>query len=377
MSGRAMRRFAPSIPTSRTRPRASGPGAPQPGTSSEAEARTETTTKAPRAARALFRNTTFGNTTSSVDAPATIGRHSAPAEATAALDATRLLGEPELVTDKRVIVALSATLGIAAGIALGFVIRDGPEERRTAPVASGAPDAALPDLEGVRRELEAERTSRIALEAEVDQLRWAIEQLAPDLVRQPTLEEPAKTEEEANPLDLIAKIGLEPFTQAAWFDESEFESRGYDADQIERLRTRFDSAKMEELYVKDQAAREGWPRSGQLYAEVQKIRSSLRNELGDETYDLMLYATGARNRVAVVETLATSPAEAANLQPGDVIVRYGGQNIYSVPDLKQAQRVGEAGDPVAIDVVRGGEEIRVFVPQGPLGARLQGQRRVP
>jgi serine protease Do len=60
------------------------------------------------------------------------------------------------------------------------------------------------------------------------------------------------------------------------------------------------------------------------------------------------------DRGALVAELAVgSPAEAAGLRTGDVIIRFGGKEIDSVADLVQAIRVTDIGEEVDIVFVRG------------------------
>jgi serine protease Do len=60
------------------------------------------------------------------------------------------------------------------------------------------------------------------------------------------------------------------------------------------------------------------------------------------------------NRGALIaEIVADSPAEAAGLRVGDVIIRFGGKEISNVADLIQAIRISEIGEDVEIVFVRG------------------------
>ena len=62
------------------------------------------------------------------------------------------------------------------------------------------------------------------------------------------------------------------------------------------------------------------------------------------------------NRGALIaEIVADSPAEAAGLRVGDVIIRFGGREISNVADLVQAIRSSEIGEDVEIVFVRGAD----------------------
>jgi serine protease Do len=55
----------------------------------------------------------------------------------------------------------------------------------------------------------------------------------------------------------------------------------------------------------------------------------------------------------IVELVADSPAEAAGLKTGDVIISFGGEEIDNVADLVRAIRASEIGEEVDIVFVRG------------------------
>lgn len=65
--------------------------------------------------------------------------------------------------------------------------------------------------------------------------------------------------------------------------------------------------------------------------------------------------------VLVVDVPAGTPAAAADLRPGDVIVALGGSTVGSIRDLRQG--VARAGNAVPVEVIRHGERIRLFLPR--------------
>lgn len=68
--------------------------------------------------------------------------------------------------------------------------------------------------------------------------------------------------------------------------------------------------------------------------------------------------------VLVVSVAPGSPAEQAGLMPGDIIVRFGGQEIARVSDLEQALRQHQPGDRVEIVINREGAERSITVTLG-------------
>jgi S1-C subfamily serine protease len=54
-----------------------------------------------------------------------------------------------------------------------------------------------------------------------------------------------------------------------------------------------------------------------------------------------------------------SPAEAAGIREGDLVVAAGGHPVADVDDLHEA--LGEAGFPLEVTLVRGADEVAVTV----------------
>ena len=72
--------------------------------------------------------------------------------------------------------------------------------------------------------------------------------------------------------------------------------------------------------------------------------------------------------------MASSPAERAGLQPGDQIVGYDGDRVFSTSDLMQRTMSPGSGD-VVVDVVRDGVQMQVVLPRGPIGVETGRFRR--
>lgn len=66
----------------------------------------------------------------------------------------------------------------------------------------------------------------------------------------------------------------------------------------------------------------------------------------------------------VVDIASGSPAAAAGLEPGDVIVRFAGQEVGSVANLLGALRSTRPGQRVPVTVVRNGQRIQLRVTVG-------------
>ena len=125
---------------------------------------------------------------------------------------------------------------------------------------------------------------------------------------------------------------------------------------------------------------EGWlskPRYRRRIAQLERAYSDLRDEYGDGAYDWILYASGRNNRVAVERILQDSAAELAGLEAGDVLTYYDDETIFTASALRAATTRGEAGDLVAVDVLRDGEALRFYLERGPLGVGLSWRRIAP
>lgn len=262
-------------------------------------------------------------------------------------------------------------LGVLTGGLLGSWLR-GPATPAPGRAPGGGEAAAVAAL---REDLAEERLAREALAGEVALLRGAlVEWLAPD---DPDARDAPAPAAPAPGSAAGAQAPPAAARAGPWFDEPGLREAGLAPAEIERLRGRFEEFQMEELYLRDQAVREGWRQRPRYPRELSDLRGELRRELGEESYDWMLYAMGQPNRVRLEDVLESSPAAQAGLEPGDLVLRYDDRRVFNARELQQATAQGRAGGSVAVDLVRGGAVVRVYLPRGPLGVRLKGLRLVP
>jgi hypothetical protein len=279
----------------------------------------------------------------------------------------------------RLILLLTALsiAAVAGWLALGT--QQPSAEARTVRANAPSERALAREVASLRRELAEERARREDLAAEIETI-WA--ELEAGTVRttaraggtaetplSPAPEPPSPNQPRGEARDALADRG--------WFNEDELVASGFAEERAAWLRERFEELQIEELYLRDEAHREGWARTPRLHREIGSLRAEVRKEIGDEAYDALLFGAGRPNRVLASDVLRSSPAAEAGIQAGDVVFRYDGQAIFSGLDLRSATVAGKAGASVPVDVLRNGETHRFYIPRGPLGLRLRPVRRAP
>ena len=80
----------------------------------------------------------------------------------------------------------------------------------------------------------------------------------------------------------------------------------------------------------------------------------------------------------VTSVIAGSPAEAAGIQPGDIVDTYAGERIFTQTELRGATTDGEFGELVPVQLRRtDGSRVQTWLPRGPLGIRMDLTRADP
>jgi hypothetical protein len=115
------------------------------------------------------------------------------------------------------------------------------------------------------------------------------------------------------------------------------------------LRLRGDALRMEDGAIRlEGALGQGEP----FFMELGR-RSAAGAELAEMNEGLSGYFGGQREGALVIDVSPESPAARAGLQPGDVIVRAGGQDVEDPADVRNALTRAEEGR-VALEVIRRG-----------------------
>jgi len=183
-------------------------------------------------------------------------------------------------------------------------------------------------------------------ESEPENRREERAERQPDMTREQRREMFARRNSPEGRTERLVDAGIEPGL-ASWIVQREQEL------QMEALQARYE------------AGQSGDPR--EFFREQMSTGGALREELGDADYERYLEANGRSTSVGIGSVIGSSPAQSAGLRPGDEIVSYGGERVYSMTDINMASMDGVAGQNVVIDIVRDGMPMQVVLPRGPLG----------
>lgn len=242
--------------------------------------------------------------------------------------------------------------------------------------------ASPPPWEELRAQLAEEQQARERLAARLRSLDARIAGLRAEAVSglPPSAVDPAPgaTWEGAGAAlgDAPAPVDVAAPPPQGSFDEQALRAAGVPDSEVRWLRKRWEQRELDALYLRDRALREGWG-MGRLRGARQRERQAFLDEVGTQSYDQMLYATGSDNRVVVRDVFRGSAAEAAGVRPGDVILGYAGSPVFEPRDLRWLTSSGEPGDSVPISLRRGRTPLELRIEIGPLGVSTEQVREPP
>ena len=270
----------------------------------------------------------------------------------------------------RVIVLVILSVGVGAAFGARFfgapVAPSGDAPAAVAPGAVAPADAvdSVDDdrrIAELREALEAARLEREALALEVGQLRVALASIKEPRGTRATssLAEARNDASRSGPRSMDSEVLVDA---------------GFPRQMVSEVKARLDQMELDRLYLRDIATREGWANTRRFREEFEALRfdtEANREEYGDEFYDWMLYATGRPNRVEIDSIMSGSVAEEMGLRAGDQVLRYGDDRVFTTGDLTSGTMAGAPGEATRVEVFRDGRVVRVDVPRGPLGVRVE------
>lgn len=272
---------------------------------------------------------------------------------------------------KSILVAVVLTASAAFAVA-GWYFAAGQDDTDLAPlVDTNTFDPGLPiesRIAALEQAVSDERLARQLLQEEVFYLTSELERFSEPEYSEP-VEGSVDESEQSEPrlsrseerrrrnsregrIERLVAAGFLP-SQADWITQREQEI------QMAALQARFDAERSGEDI--------DWMANRTLTSDT------LRAELGDADYERYLEANDRSTNVSVSSVIESSPAQSAGLMPGDEIVRYDGERVFSMTDLTRQTMEGEPGQTVLVDVMRNGNLMQVVMPRGPVG--ITGGRR--
>ncbi|MAG29321.1 MAG: hypothetical protein CL908_00310 [Deltaproteobacteria bacterium] len=257
----------------------------------------------------------------------------------------------------------SALAGFLLALWLQSPVADSRSDVETEGVAPEGIEVAM-----LRAELEEERMLRKRREVELVWLEIALEEL---LESGTASEDEADGEQSkagnASPETLAGDLGLR---------DDVLSEAGMDGEEIARIRERWERFRLDLLYFQDQNARGERSKSERL-RERALMEAELIEDLGEDRYDVLLYASGQNNRIVVTNVLADSEAEWAGIRVGDQVIAYDDMRTWKPRDLKLASRAGEKGELTGIRVWREDHLETLYLERGPLGIEMKPKSLPP
>jgi membrane-associated protease RseP (regulator of RpoE activity) len=281
-------------------------------------------------------------------------------------------------------IAIAVVASLLAGFAVGaWVTADDAGYRAGTPSsASGSPGdhASTEDrLSRLEQIIAEERDARIALEDTIAVLFEGIERLEGVGDRSVTeLRETAERERAArrnssstsDETDWMRKYQERRITRMV--------EGGFTEDEARRILEQESESAFKALQSVWEAQRSG--EAIDRYSGEFDPQAIMRSEIGDDAYARYLEVQGQPTAVRITQVLGGSPGSEIGLQPGDQLVRYAGERVFSVNDLRNGSMDGNPGENVIIEIERDGTLIQLSVPRGPIGitgtgANVRGMNR--
>ncbi len=148
---------------------------------------------------------------------------------------------------------------------------------------------------------------------------------------------------------------------------------GFAPNRADWILQRESELRYESMQARFEARNSGTPQDFFFDASLNS-ESMLRAEIGDADYEMYLEANNRPTAIIISGVVASSPGERAGLQPGDQIVNYDGQRVFSTWELVQQTMGGGDEGTVVIDLLRDGAPMQIVLPRGPIGVEVGRSR---
>ncbi len=272
----------------------------------------------------------------------------------------------------RSIAAVAVSLIAGFAVAVWLLGEGSSGDVRSVPdPEAGQFDSSSPAEERLRRlerAIAEEREARVALEEQLRALLDEVERIDVDgprvlSERQAQAEEmkrQARQDAQQRPRDISTMMrNMQERRLKSLIDG------GFPDDEARRILQLESAVQYQALQAAHEAQRAG--ESLDQQSLIDRPQALLRQQLGDSDYERYLEAQGQATAVRVTQVLDSSPGSRAGLQPGDEIVSYNGERVFTVSDLRSLTLQGTAGEDVVIEIERAGVRMQLNVQRGPVG----------
>ena len=268
-------------------------------------------------------------------------------------------------------IAIAVVVSLLAGFAVGaWVSGDDATRQANTPMLEGELPGTGASTEErllrLERIIAAERDARIALEDTIEMLFEGIERLEGAGDRN-VAELKARAEQE----NAARESKRTRRDEAQWIRDyqerrvNRLVEGGFSEGEARRILEQESEAAFQVLNSVWEAQRSGEPYD--RYSDEFDPSAIMRSEMGDDAYARYLEAQGQPTAVRITQVLGGSPGKEIGLQPGDQLVSYSGNRVFSVNDLRKQSMQGNPGEDVVIEIQRDGTLIQLTLPRGPIG----------
>ena len=274
-------------------------------------------------------------------------------------------------------IAIAVVVSLLAGFAVGAWI-GGDDAERTATVSTavsenpGSQASVEERLLRIEQIIAEERDARIALEDTIAMLFEGIERLegggdrtVAALNARAESENAARTASRANRRDEAGRMRDYQERRVTRMIEG-----GFSEDEARRVLEQESQSAFKALQSVWEAQRNG--ETVDRYSGDFDPQAIMRSEMGDDSYARYLEVQGQPTAIKITQVLGGSPGSKIGLQPGDELVSYGADRVFSIRDLRNSSMQGDSGEDVVIEIERDGTRMQLTVPRGPIGITGSG-----